>query len=270
MILVNKENFYIATMHKAHNAATSPRNTVYTDFRICLVLEGEAVWEIDERGWKIEAGDIILLSCSQKRQFTAFGKNGFRLCVFSLKRDVFSNLQHFIFFLDCIKRRKHVLKKAPLAQILYEVYDSVLEQQPLCYEFASAKLTEFFIKLEKELEYDYQSREKIDREMLDVLDYIDMHLSGDVSLRTLAAKTGLTESAFSRRFSKLNGISFKQYVIARKIDHATVLLQTENWKVTEIARACGFESVSGFYDTFKRQTGTTPGQYQQTEWEEKT
>ena len=106
--------------------------------------------------------------------------------------------------------------------------------------------------------------------MLDVLDYIDMHLSGDVSLRTLAAKTGLTESAFSRRFSKLNGISFKQYVIARKIDHATVLLQTENWKVTEIARACGFESVSGFYDTFKRQTGTTPGQYQQTEWEEKT
>lgn len=270
MILVNKENFYIATMYKAHNAATSPRNTVYTDFRICLVLEGEAVWEIDDRGWRIEDGDIILLSSSQKRWFTAFGKDGFRLCVFSLKRDVFANLQHFIFFLECIKQRKYVMKKAPLTQLLYEVFEAVLEQQPLCYEFASAKLTEFFIKLEKELGYDYQSREKIDREMLEVLDYIDMHLSEDVSLHTLAAKTGLTESAFSRRFSKLNGISFKQYVIARKIDHATVLLQTTDWKVADIARACGFESVSGFYDAFKRQTGTTPSQYQQIGWEEKT
>lgn len=270
MILVNKENFYIATMYKAHNSAALSRNTSYTDFRICLVLEGDAVWEIDGQDRRIEAGDIVLLSCSQKRQFTAFGKEGFRLCVFSLKRDVFANLQHFIFFLDCIKCRKYILKKAPLARLLYEVFEAVLEQQPLCYEFASAKLTEFFIKLEKELEYDYQSREKVDREMLDVLDYIDMHLSGDISLHTLAAKTGLTESAFSRRFSKLNGISFKRYVIARKIDHATVLLQTTDWKVADIARACGFESVSGFYDTFKQQTGTTPGQYQRTGWEEKT
>ena len=261
MILVNKENFYIATMRKAHDSPAVPKSVVYTDFRICLVLEGEAAWEIDDCIWEIEQGDIVLLSSGQRRQFTCFGENGFRLCAFSCNRDVFANLQHFVFFLDCIKTRRFVLKGSPLAQLLREVMDAVLQQEMLCYELASAKLTEFFIKLEKELGYDYRAHEKIDREMLDVLDHIDTHLAGNISLHTLAGKAGLTESAFSRRFSRMNGISFKQYVIAKRIDRAMMLLQTTDWKMADIAQACGFESMSGFYDAFKRKTGTTPNQY---------
>ena len=228
-------------------------------------MEGAAVWEIENTFWEIKQGDIILLSGGQRRQFASFGEQGFQLCVFSMQRDVFANLQHFAFFMECIKQQRYVMKNAPLAQVLLEIMDAVVAQQPLCYEFASAKFTEFFIKLEKELDYDYQGHEKIDREMLEILDYIDTHLSGDISLRTLSAKIGLTESAFSRRFSNLNGVSFKQYVIARRIDRATMLLQTTDWKVSDIAQDCGFESVSGFYDAFKRKTGTTPSQYQQLE-----
>ena len=261
MILVNKENFYIATMRKIHGSPVSPKHTVYGDFRICVVLEGMAVWEIDDCLWEIEQGDIILLSGGQKRQFTNFGEGGFHLCVFSLKRDVFANLQHFIFFLECIKKREYVLKQSPFIWILQEAFEVMESQSPLCYELVSAKLTEFFIKLEKERYYDYRAHEKIDREMLDILDYIDIHLEGDITLHTLASKIGLTESAFSRRFSKLNGVSFKQYVIAKRIDRATMLLQTTDWKMTDIAQACGFESVSGFYDAFRRKTGTTPNQY---------
>lgn len=261
MILVNKENFYIATMQKARHSPVTPKSVIYTDFRICLAVEGTAVWEIDDCAWEIKQGDIILLSSAQKRQFASFGESGFRLCVFSLKRDVFVNLQHFIFFLDCVKNRRFVLKGSPLEQLLREAMDAVLKRDLLCYELVSAKLTEFFIKLEKELGYDYHAHEKIDREMLEVLDHIDMHLDGDVSLHTLAEKVGLTESAFSRRFFKLNGISFKQYVINKRIDRATMLLQTTDWKMVDIAEACGFESVSGFYDAFKRKTGTTPSQY---------
>ncbi len=261
MILVNKENSYVTVVQKESRSASLPKSAIYTDFRVCLAWKGNATWEIDEETFEITQGDIILLSNGQKRHFTRFGEDGFCLYAFSLRRDVFANLQHFVFFLDCIKKRRFVLKQLPLAPILREAMEAIRNQDILCYEFASAKLTEFFIKLEKVLGYDYLAYEKIDREMLEVLDYMDSHLAGDIRLHTLAKKTGLTESAFSRRFLKLNGISFKQYVVAKRVDRASMLLQIGERKMEDIAQLCGFESVSGFYDAFKRTTGTTPSQY---------
>ena len=75
----------------------------------------------------------------------------------------------------------------------------------------------------------------------------------------------MTESSFSRRFSAVNGISFKQYVIEKKIQRAIFLLQTTNRKVIDIASECGFDSISGFYDSFKRITGTTPNKFTEIE-----
>ena len=59
----------------------------------------------------------------------------------------------------------------------------------------------------------------------------------------------------------MNGISYKQYVISKKIDRAIFLLKTTNMKIVDIALDCGFDSVSGFYDAFKRKTGTTPNEF---------
>ncbi|MBQ1257702.1 MAG: helix-turn-helix transcriptional regulator, partial [Clostridia bacterium] len=262
--LLNKNNFSVITVQKGPHSPSVPHSS-HADFRVCIVLEGSAVWEIDNRGYEICSGDIILLNFLQKRHFTSFGEHGFHLCVLSFGRDAFSKLHHFAFFLECVKNHRHVIKNSPSSHILVDIYREMQENHPLRYELASAKLTEFFIKLEKELNYAFRPHSGTDREMLEILDYIDTHITSDISLSKLASKTGLTESSFSRRFSRLNGISFKQYVIAKRIAWAIMLLRTTDMKMVNIALECGFDSISGFYDAFRRQTGTTPSKFSEFE-----
>lgn len=261
MILVNKQNFSIYVLQKLPGSVTAPANTFYADFKICLALEGEAVWEIEGRPHLIRAGDIVFLKIGQKRHFTAFGKEGFRLCTFTLTRNAFSGLHHFLFFLECIKQRKYVLQNSPLSPILAEIYEDWKTKAPSRYALASAKLTEFFIKAERSLNLPITPITQKDSQMLEVMDYIDAHITTGIRLSAAAQRAGMTDSAFSRRFSAVNGISFQQYVTQKKIQQALLLLKTTNRKMIDIASDCGFDSISGFYDAFRKQTGTTPSKF---------
>lgn len=261
MILVNKNNFTLQTMQKRHDSASAPKSTFYPDFKVCLALAGEAVWEIEDRSYRIQPGDIVFLNIGQQRHFTEFGENGFQLAVFTLKRNAFQNMHHFLFLLDRVKDYKNVVRETALAPLLQEIYDEWAAEVPFAYELASAKLTEFFIKAERLLGSPASPSGKVDLEMLELMDYIDANIAEGISLAAVAQRAGMTQSAFSRRFSAANGISFKQYIVERKIERAIFLLRNTNRKMSDIALDCGFDSLSGFYSAFKKQTGTTPGDF---------
>lgn len=265
MIIVSKNNFSVRLMQKNHDSSSAPKSTFYADFRICLALEGEAVWEIEDRSYLIGPGDIVFLNIGQKRHFTSFGKNGFKLCAFTLARNAFSKPHHFMFFLDRVKKQANVIKSGALSALLKEAYDEWKAESPFKYELASAKLTEFFVKAEREANYSFDPVTPNDREMLQIMDYIDANISNQISLRSAAQKAGMSESTFSRRFSEWNGVSFKQYLIEKKIQRAILLLQTTDLKMIDIALESGFDSVSGFYDAFKKKTGTTPSKFSEFE-----
>ena len=101
--------------------------------------------------------------------------------------------------------------------------------------------------------------------MLEILNEIDAALPLGIGIASAAKPAGMTESTFSRRFSALNGISFSEYVTDGKIRHAIFLLQTTDLKMLDVALSSGFESLSGFYDAFKKRTGMTPAKYFETE-----
>jgi len=261
VILVNKNNFSVQTVEKQQDSPSAPKSIFYAFFKVCLVLEGEAVWEIGERLHRVRLGDIVFLSMGQKRQFTAFGNTGFRLCAFTLTRNAFSGVHHFFFFQEHARKPEPVIRNPVLSSILKEVYGEWKQGSPLRYEFASAKLTEFFLKSERAENYAVQPVSDAHRQMLEILDDIDANLATGVNLRSEAEKAGMTESTFSRHFSAINGISFKQYVVEKKIQRAIRLLQTTNAKMIDIALDSGFDSISGFYAAFKKVTGTTPSRY---------
>lgn len=261
MIIVNKNNCSVQTMQKGPGSDAAPKNTFYADFKVCLALEGEAVWEIEDQTLRIQPGDIIFLSIGQKRRFTSFGKNGFKLCAFVLTRNAFSKPHHFMFFLNRVKKQANVIKSSALSALLKEAYDEWQAESPFRYELASAKLTEFFIKAEKEANDPFGPVTQNDLEMLKIMDHIDANISNQISLRSVAKKAGMSDSTFSRHFSEWNGVSFKQYVIEKKIQRAILLLQTTDLKMIDIALESGFDSISGFYDAFKKKTGTTPSNF---------
>lgn len=268
MLIVNQNNFSLRMMQKYPDSATAPKNTFYGDFRICLALEGEAVWEIEDRSYRICPGDVIFLNIGQKRRFTSFGENGFRLCTFKLTRDAFSGIRHFMFFLDRIKRGENVYKSCAFSPCLQSICDGWQEEETYRYEYASAKLTEFFILAERAARFSFQPLTKTQRYLFDLMDQIDAELTEGIDLSAAAKRAGMTESTFSRHFSALNGISFKRYVTEKRIRHAIYLLEHTDLKMLDVALGSGFDSVSGFYEAFKKKTGTTPARYLKNEKKE--
>lgn len=258
MINATNRTFSSFTMYKGPDAKIIRTETAYTGIRICLVTEGDAVWHINGQCYTVEKGDIILFNDFQKRRIAKYGRNGFTVYVIQLDRSAFVDISDYLFFGHCIKSVNGVLKCAPLSYILEEISEEDKDDRIRKYEMMSAKLTEFFIGAERHL-YDNGINICIDTKIAETLDYIDSNITDNISLTAAAHFAGFSESAFSKRFAKATGATFKKYVMSRKTERAVHLLKTTDYKVIDIAYACGFDSISGFYDTFKKVTGTTPG-----------
>ncbi|HEK1009693.1 TPA: AraC family transcriptional regulator [Pseudomonas putida] len=80
------------------------------------------------------------------------------------------------------------------------------------------------------------------------------------TLETMAACTGLSRSAFFKRFNELAGQSPGQVLLALRMRHACQLLQAGN-TVEQVGAQVGYQSVAAFTRAFAKAVGVQPGAY---------
>lgn len=97
--------------------------------------------------------------------------------------------------------------------------------------------------------------------LISAKEYVQQHYAEDISLVEVANHVSLSPSYFSKRFKKDNNMNFIDYLIDVRIQRAKVLLISSRYKVNEICKMCGFNSLNHFYKTFKDVTGYTAQQY---------
>ena len=91
-----------------------------------------------------------------------------------------------------------------------------------------------------------------------VVDYVDSHLDGSITLPDLAAAAGLTRMHFAAQFRVAMGIRPHHYVLRRRIDRACELLCSPELPLVEVALTVGFQTQAHFTTVFKRFIGQTP------------
>lgn len=94
-------------------------------------------------------------------------------------------------------------------------------------------------------------------------DLIDASPDDDHRVALLAARVGMSERHFIRRFTDEVGLSPARYVAAVRIEAAKRALETSTLSVDVIARQCGFGSAETMRRTFARRLGASPDQYRQ-------
>lgn len=97
--------------------------------------------------------------------------------------------------------------------------------------------------------------------LISAKEYVQQHYAEDISLVEVANHVSLSPSYFSKRFKKDNNINFIDYLIDVRIQRAKVLLISSRYKINEICKMCGFNSLNHFYKTFKDITGYTAQQF---------
>lgn len=96
-----------------------------------------------------------------------------------------------------------------------------------------------------------------------MLQYIHDHYAEEITLAQISKHAMVSESECLRCFQTNIGTSPIQYVKQYRIQKAAELLTTTNQKISDIGNLCGFEDISYFIKTFKKQKGCTPSAYRQ-------
>lgn len=104
------------------------------------------------------------------------------------------------------------------------------------------------------------SQDKIQRNQIDkVIEYIDQHLSGDLSLEQLAKVSTYSPYHFQRMFKGLIGETPAGYVKRMRLENAAhMLIYEPQLPITQIAFICGFSSLSYFTYSFNASFKTSP------------
>ncbi len=100
-----------------------------------------------------------------------------------------------------------------------------------------------------------------DRQLLQVIDYINDYLAEEIKLSDLAELLGMSQFHFSHLFKQSMGVPPHQYVIQQRVERAKQFLKQTELSIAEIAFLCGFNSHSHLSKWFRQLTGMTPKAY---------
>src|SRR5438034_8716705 len=91
--------------------------------------------------------------------------------------------------------------------------------------------------------------------------FIHEHSDDELSLTKVAKFSNISTNHLSEKFKKVAGINFVNYVARIRVGKARDLLQNSNLRISEIAFAVGFQSLSQFNRVFKKLTRQSPTQF---------
>lgn len=92
-----------------------------------------------------------------------------------------------------------------------------------------------------------------------LLDYIEEHLTEDISADKIAKITGISDYHFRRMFAYLAGMPLSEYIRNRRLASANSEIIT-GAKITDTAFKYGYQSVEGFSRAFRDWTGHLPSE----------
>jgi len=96
-----------------------------------------------------------------------------------------------------------------------------------------------------------------------VIAYVQQQIGQPFSVMSIAQNLKLSRRTLEIRFQTRLGITPHAYILSQRISQAkTLLLQRESYRtLSEIAHACGFNSIKTFRLAFKSLTNLTPAQF---------
>ena len=92
------------------------------------------------------------------------------------------------------------------------------------------------------------------------IDYIERHLTDDLSAQEVADQVYLSPFFLQRGFSVMTGMGMSEYIRGRRLYLAACELQNSDDRVIDIALRYGYETPESFTKAFSRFHGATPSQ----------
>ncbi len=227
----------------------------YDSFLLFYVCSGSMNFKTNE-GYSVSvnAGECLLMDCHKPHEYSASADCECYWCHFGGRAvfDIFENVSKKLSPLAVITASEAVSEN--ISQISALLASSSISE-PALSDRINRILTAF-------LEFSPADTESVHPTVVsEAMSYISTHFSEDLSIDSLAERSGFSVWHFIRLFSKECGCTPHEYIIRVRINTARFMLKTTSMTIKEICFACGYSEVSIFCTAFKRETGKTPSEY---------
>lgn len=108
---------------------------------------------------------------------------------------------------------------------------------------------------------DTNSSPKIFETFDNVINYINLNFTKNISSSSISRQFGYDESYFCRKFKKATGITVTNYIRTQRLEHARRLLEKTNESIRHIAISCGFIDAAYFSNCFRSIYNISPTKY---------
>ena len=103
-----------------------------------------------------------------------------------------------------------------------------------------------------------EQNEVLTRKIYDTIIYVNKHYSEELTMEECSRMCFISYSYFSRKFKQITGKTFKNYLLATRLNHAQKALMATEKPITQIALECGFNNAAYFSAIYKKLKGVSP------------
>ena len=249
----------------------------HNDLEINLIREGEAVFQVYQKSYRVRTGEGFLLNRNVPHSCSSPGNEHVRYSTILVRPDFLygdfgSDVERKCFqpFLQnsaipCIHLTGFDENGKEILQKLNQV-EEAFDRKRFCYELKiKGLLCEAFAmilyghrqELTKFVPTNLQELERLEK----MLNYLNMHFTEVISLQDLADQVHLSREVCCRLFKKMTGKTITGYLEEYRVNKSFSLVQSGQYSMTQITEMVGFSNPSRFASAFRKRFGCNPGEY---------
>lgn len=249
----------------------------HNDLEINLIREGEAVFQVYQKSYRVRTGEGFLLNRNVPHSCSSPGNEHVRYSTILVRPDFLygdfgSDVERKCFqpflqnsAISCIYLTGFDENGKEILQKLNQV-EEAFDRKRFCYELKiKGLLCEAFAmilyghrqELTKFVPANLQELERLEK----MLNYLNMHFTEVISLQDLADQVHLSREVCCRLFKKMTGKTITGYLEEYRVNKSFSLVQSGQYSMIQITEMVGFSNPSRFASAFRKRFGCNPGEY---------
>lgn len=240
-VAVKRERVEVNNMPRCHS---------HDSYELYFLAEGERYLYAGGRSFHIRAGDAFLLPPGLEHRTLDSGGGAYTklTCMIPTALLPAGSMPTDVYVVRPVGvRQEQMIREAEMAS-----RGNAIERYA-----AMMKLLSIVLSLPEHRE---QAQSPTLDRMSEIIGYVEEHYTDRITLTALSERFFISEYYLCRLFREYTGLTIMSYVTGLRLDRARALLE-RGGRVAEVARSCGFGSVSAFASAFVKAVGCSPMEY---------
>lgn len=243
----------------------------YHDFnKIMIFLRGNINYSIEGKNYLLKPYDIVLVNAGEIHKPSFLDDSTYERIIIYVSPQFINSYKDTDYDLNyCFDRatkehsnvlRIHSMDKSKLYQVCLELEHSIHNNAFANELYQKILFLEFMIQLNRTAisnHINYMDSDMANSKLLDLLYYINAHLTEDLTIDKLSAEFYLSRYYLMHFFKEETGYTIGNYITEKRLLLAKSLVQKGN-SATEACFMCGFKNYSTFSRAFKKAFNTMP------------